>query len=330
MLIGEVARRSGVSVRMLRHYDRVGVVSPSLRTSAGYRSYTREDLDRLLHVEMLRTLGLTLQQAAAAVDDPALAPATLVERLTAYSRAQVERHRALLRDLERVRASEPADWSDVLRTVALLRGLDAADPLTRHRTALAVVGPATHDAAPLAAAFLGEEDPVVAGALLWALVSVGDASVPALATALAGDEQARRRASEGLAKLASPTSRAVLAQALGHEDPVVARRAAVAAGENGDPRAISQLVAQVAAGIDDLEAAETLAGLATDHACAERVDDEIAAVMARSDPDVRLRLTALLADVPTDRSRELLATLADDPDRQVALTARHLLGSDQG
>ena len=45
MLIGEVAERSGVSARMLRHYDSLGLVSPSERTSGGYRSYSEADLD---------------------------------------------------------------------------------------------------------------------------------------------------------------------------------------------------------------------------------------------------------------------------------------------
>lgn len=44
MLIGEVAERSGISSRMLRHYDRTGVVSPSGRTAGGYRYYTDEEL----------------------------------------------------------------------------------------------------------------------------------------------------------------------------------------------------------------------------------------------------------------------------------------------
>ncbi|VEI01890.1 Copper export regulator [Acidipropionibacterium jensenii] len=58
MLIGEVSQRSGVSVRMLRHYDRIGLMSPSGRTSTGYRRYEPDDLRRLFRVESLRTLGV--------------------------------------------------------------------------------------------------------------------------------------------------------------------------------------------------------------------------------------------------------------------------------
>ena len=47
MLIGEVARHTGLSNRMLRHYDSLGLVRPTGRTSGGYREYSDADLERL-------------------------------------------------------------------------------------------------------------------------------------------------------------------------------------------------------------------------------------------------------------------------------------------
>jgi hypothetical protein len=47
---GRFARRASVSVRTLRFYDRVGLLTPSARTEAGYRMYTDEDFPRLQHV----------------------------------------------------------------------------------------------------------------------------------------------------------------------------------------------------------------------------------------------------------------------------------------
>lgn len=47
MLIGEVARRSGVSARMLRHYDALGLVRPTGRTVGGYRAYSADDVRRI-------------------------------------------------------------------------------------------------------------------------------------------------------------------------------------------------------------------------------------------------------------------------------------------
>ncbi len=78
MLIGEVSRRSGVSARMLRHYDALGLVTPTGRTSGGYREYSPDDIRRLFHVESLRTLGLSLEDTKRALDEPEFAPSALV------------------------------------------------------------------------------------------------------------------------------------------------------------------------------------------------------------------------------------------------------------
>src|SRR3954471_16809303 len=45
--VGEVAELAGVTVRTLHHYDRIGLLSPSGRTAAGYRRYSAADLDPL-------------------------------------------------------------------------------------------------------------------------------------------------------------------------------------------------------------------------------------------------------------------------------------------
>ena len=47
MLIGDAARSCGVSARMLRHYEALGLVQPTGRTSAGYRDYSAEDIRRI-------------------------------------------------------------------------------------------------------------------------------------------------------------------------------------------------------------------------------------------------------------------------------------------
>lgn len=60
--VGEVARSVGVTVRTLHHYDEIGLVVPSERTAAGYRLYTRADLERLQHVVVYRRLELSLEE----------------------------------------------------------------------------------------------------------------------------------------------------------------------------------------------------------------------------------------------------------------------------
>src|SRR5690348_1787864 len=62
--IGEVATATGLTVRALHHYDRIGLVVPSVRTSGGHRLYTGADLAALYEVTALRQLGLALDQIA--------------------------------------------------------------------------------------------------------------------------------------------------------------------------------------------------------------------------------------------------------------------------
>jgi DNA-binding transcriptional MerR regulator len=68
--VGEVAALAGVTVRTLHHYDEVGLLSPGGRTSAGYRRYSDEDLDRLQRILLYRELGFSLETIATMVDDP--------------------------------------------------------------------------------------------------------------------------------------------------------------------------------------------------------------------------------------------------------------------
>jgi MerR family transcriptional regulator, thiopeptide resistance regulator len=68
--VGEVARRSGVSVRTLHHYDAIGLLVPAGRSAAGYRRYSEADLERLRHVLFYRELGFGLDQIAEILADP--------------------------------------------------------------------------------------------------------------------------------------------------------------------------------------------------------------------------------------------------------------------
>ncbi|WP_349826607.1 MerR family transcriptional regulator [Brevibacterium litoralis] len=60
--IGTVAERTGLSLRTLRHWDEVGLVSPSARSEGGFRLYTESDVERILLVRRMKPLGFTLEQ----------------------------------------------------------------------------------------------------------------------------------------------------------------------------------------------------------------------------------------------------------------------------
>lgn len=60
--VGELAQRSGLTVRALHHYDQIGLLVPSTRSEAGYRLYTAADVARLHAIQALRGLGVPLGQ----------------------------------------------------------------------------------------------------------------------------------------------------------------------------------------------------------------------------------------------------------------------------
>ncbi|KQN67535.1 hypothetical protein ASF04_17235 [Duganella sp. Leaf61] len=70
--IGELAKRTGLTVRTLHHYDAIGLLQPSARTDAGYRLYNRTDIARLHHIQALRKFGLSLADIGASLDRPDL------------------------------------------------------------------------------------------------------------------------------------------------------------------------------------------------------------------------------------------------------------------
>lgn len=70
MLIGDFARLGQVSVRMLRHYDAIGLLTPaSVDASSSYRSYSPEQLSVLNRIVALKDLGLTLEQVGQVLAD---------------------------------------------------------------------------------------------------------------------------------------------------------------------------------------------------------------------------------------------------------------------
>ena len=62
MHIGELAERTGLSLRTIRHYDEVGLLKASARTEGGFRLYTQEDLSRLMLIRRMKPLGFSLDE----------------------------------------------------------------------------------------------------------------------------------------------------------------------------------------------------------------------------------------------------------------------------
>ncbi|MGR2740598.1 MerR family transcriptional regulator [Billgrantia sp. Q4P2] len=78
--VGELAKRTGLTVRTLHHYDEIGLLKPSMRSDAGYRLYRRQDVARLHHIQALRSLGMPLADIGTLLDRPSPSLTTLIER----------------------------------------------------------------------------------------------------------------------------------------------------------------------------------------------------------------------------------------------------------
>ncbi|MGQ4414832.1 MerR family transcriptional regulator [Streptomyces sp. SAS_269] len=325
MLIGEVARRSGVSTRMLRHYDALGLVRPTGRTVGGYREYSAEDVRRIFHVESLRSLGLSLKQIGRALEDPAFTPSALVGDLIRWTEDRLERERELLERLRAVDASAPTGWRDVLRIVELMQGLDSTSAARRQQAVLARPEGAPVPAELLARAVLAESDPNVAGALRWALARSGGDGMAALAAgARSEDVDIRRRAVPAIAGMPeAPGATAVLADALGDPDVTVRGYAALALGRCGVAAAVPALIGMVVEGAHDVDAAEVLGTLSRDPGCGKQILTALVGELTTptADSATRIRLTQALVELPGTIAREALRRLAHDGDRAVALVA---------
>jgi len=99
--VGAVARLAGVTVRALHHYDRIGLLRPSVRSSAGYRGYDQADLARLQRVLAYRELGFSLEDIGRLLDDPNSDPVTQLRQQHELVLERMERLAQIAAVLER-------------------------------------------------------------------------------------------------------------------------------------------------------------------------------------------------------------------------------------
>ncbi|MDX3058660.1 MerR family transcriptional regulator [Streptomyces sp. NE06-03E] len=119
MQIGEVAARTELSLRTIRHYEETGLVIPSARSHGGFRLYTETDVARLMVIRRMKPLGFTLEQmrdlldatdrldGGDALDDGERE--ALLERVRTYRQAAAEQVEKL-----RVQLARAEDFADTL------------------------------------------------------------------------------------------------------------------------------------------------------------------------------------------------------------------------
>ena len=121
MQIGEVAARTELSLRTIRHYEETGLVIPSARSQGGFRLYTETDVARLMVIRRMKPLGFTLEQmrdlleATDRLDADGVLDAgereVLLGRVREYEQAATEQV-----DKLRVQLARAEDFAATLRT----------------------------------------------------------------------------------------------------------------------------------------------------------------------------------------------------------------------
>ena len=103
MKIGEVSDASGVSQRMIRHYEKIGLIPPATRRDSGYRDYDQRDLHTLRFIGRARDLGFPIEDIRlllALWTDRSRASAD-VKQLALSRVAELRQREALLRQMRR-------------------------------------------------------------------------------------------------------------------------------------------------------------------------------------------------------------------------------------
>jgi DNA-binding transcriptional MerR regulator len=126
--VGELARRTGLSVRTLHHYDEIGLLSPARRSEAGYRLYSAADVVRLQQIKSLRELGFPLEEIRTFLQRPDISPLRVVELHLARLREEMALQRDLCTRLEAIAAhlaaAEEVSADEFFRTMEVMSMMD--------------------------------------------------------------------------------------------------------------------------------------------------------------------------------------------------------------
>jgi len=124
--VGELAKRTGLTIRTLHHYDELGLLQPSHRSDAGYRLYNRDDLARLHQIQALKQLGLGLADIGETLASDGLALPNLITQQLAALDEEAERIARLRAQLMKLKAMtergdqpEMADWLTTLEYMTM-------------------------------------------------------------------------------------------------------------------------------------------------------------------------------------------------------------------
>ncbi|WP_063002417.1 MerR family transcriptional regulator [Nocardia mikamii] len=109
--VGAVAQSTGISVRTLHHYDEVGLLRPSGRTSSGYRLYSEDDVATLQRILFYRELGFGLEDISGVLNGSGLSDEDHLRRQHELLSERISRHQAMIALIDREVAARKAGIS---------------------------------------------------------------------------------------------------------------------------------------------------------------------------------------------------------------------------
>jgi len=119
--IGELAERTGISIRALHHYDEIDLLSPSHRSAAGHRLYGRREVIRLQQIVCLRQIGLSLDEIREVLNHPKHDARRVISLRVAHLKEQIAIQQNLCRRLEAIAARrEPATIKEIVKSIEVM------------------------------------------------------------------------------------------------------------------------------------------------------------------------------------------------------------------
>lgn len=100
--VGELAKRVGLTVRALHHYDRIGLFSPSRLTESGHRLYSDEDLRVLQQILTLKQLGFSLEEVKRMIANPEYNPMEVLQMQLSRLQQQIDTLAGLKRQIQQI------------------------------------------------------------------------------------------------------------------------------------------------------------------------------------------------------------------------------------
>jgi len=126
--VGELARKTGVSVRTLHYYDQIGLLEPSHHTEVGHRLYAAGEISRLQQIRSLQQLGLSLEEIRDLLERPDISPEAVMEMHIARLKEQIELQKWMCRKLEAIvytlRSAGEASADDMLKVIEAMNKME--------------------------------------------------------------------------------------------------------------------------------------------------------------------------------------------------------------